>query len=91
MASRKQFHKITIPGVQVIERRGSVIGGKVVGDYIDYGDQCRVLVVEMPKAEVRKAKKKGPVSKLVVDAVTRAQTRPTAEQIQRSNEEVLSS
>jgi hypothetical protein len=67
MASRKQFHKLDVHGD--VTRRNSTVGGTVIGDYMQDGG--RIIVVEMPKVEVKKAKKKGPVSKLVVDAVKR--------------------
>jgi hypothetical protein len=71
MASRKQFHKIVMAGGGPIRARNSTVGGLIIGDYYDAASDARVLVIEMPKAEVKKAKKKGPVSKLVVDAVKR--------------------
>jgi hypothetical protein len=72
MASRKQFHKLIIPG-GTIERRGSAVGGTVIGHYQQGTDV--VVVVEMPKAEPKKGKKKvGPVTRAVVDAVKRQET-----------------
>jgi hypothetical protein len=55
MASRKQFHLLQLKWEGPIGRN-SVMGGTIVGDYLQSGGE-RTIVVKMPKVEKKAARK----------------------------------
>jgi hypothetical protein len=70
MASRKQYHKIIIPGSFPLRSRDTVVGGQVISDYHNPASGVRTLVIEMPQAKP-KAKKRGPVAQAAAEAIER--------------------